>query len=61
MSESELSHSAALMSGTAIKLLLIGARNETREMTVGAGADLLSIELGKVGEQLQTLIGKECI
>lgn len=61
MSESELSHSAALMSGTAIKLLLIGARNETREMTVGAGADLLSIELGKVGEQLQTLIGKVCL
>ena len=56
MSESkELSHRAALMTGTAIKLLLIGARDE-REINVGA--DLLSMELGKVGQQLQSLIGK---
>ena len=58
MSEStELSHRAALMTGTAIKLLLIGARDE-REIPIGAGADLLSMELGKVGQQLQSLIGK---
>lgn len=59
MSEStELSHRAALMTGTAIKLLLIGARDE-REINVGA--DLLSMELGKVGQQLQSLIGKVCL
>ena len=50
-----MSHRAALMTGTAIKLLLIGARDE-REINVGA--DLLSVELGKVGQQLQSLIGK---
>ena len=51
----EVQHTAALMmqgAGSAIKLMLVG------DQEPGVGGDLMSMELSRVGHQLQTLLGK---
>ena len=50
----EVQHTAALMmqgAGSAIKLMLVG------DQEPGVGGDLMSMEISKVGHQLQTLLG----
>ena len=50
----EIHHTAALMmqgAGSAIKLMMVG------EQETGVGGDLMSMELSRVGQQLQTVLG----
>ena len=46
----------ALVTGAALKVLLVGAGADT-QLVQGGPSDLLSMELSKVGQQLQTLLG----
>ena len=44
-----------MVTGAAIKLLLVGGKEDPS--LVGQGKDLMSLELSKVGQQLQSALG----
>ena len=55
MSE-DTGHKVALVTGAALRVLLVGAGADN-QLAQAAPGDLLSMELSKVGTQLQTLLG----